>query len=134
MSKSLGQFLEQLRGKMTLREAAAKSGLSHTYIRDIELGVNRKTKAPIKPSPETLKSLAKAYDYPFIDLMKKAGHLQSEDKKVWALSTELNEKENTTDASVFFHEWEKLSDEDKEKALAHIKFLQHMAKQENKKK
>lgn len=38
------------------------------------------------------------------------------------------------EANVFFYEWDKLSDEDKEKALAHIKFLQHLAEQDNKKK
>lgn len=38
------------------------------------------------------------------------------------------------DENIFFYEWDKLTEEDKEKALAHIKFLQHMAEQENKKK
>lgn len=60
---------------MTLREAAEKSGLSHTYIRDLELGVNRKTKTPINPSPETLKRLASAYNYDYNELMKKAGYI-----------------------------------------------------------
>jgi transcriptional regulator with XRE-family HTH domain len=75
--------LEDLRGKMSLREAAAKSGLSHTYIRDIELGMNRKSKTPIKPSVETLKCLAEAYNYPYEDLLKKAGYLNdlTEEKK-----------------------------------------------------
>lgn len=78
MSNELGDFLEELRGKLSLREAANKSGLSHTYIRDLELGVNRKTKAPIRPSADTLKQLAKAYDYPVNELLKKAGYLSSE--------------------------------------------------------
>lgn len=60
---------------MSLREAASKSGLSHAYIRDLEIGVNRKTKAPINPSPETLKSLSEAYNYPYEELMERAGHI-----------------------------------------------------------
>jgi transcriptional regulator with XRE-family HTH domain len=77
----LGRYLEKLRTdlKLTLRDAAEKSGLSHTYIRDIELGVNRKTKAPVNPSPETLRRLSKAYGNPsdelYETLMKMAGHL-----------------------------------------------------------
>ncbi|UJF34399.1 hypothetical protein [Paenibacillus hexagrammi] len=38
ITNSFGKFLEQLRGKMSLRKAASKSGLSHAYIRDLELG------------------------------------------------------------------------------------------------
>lgn len=73
----LGEFLEHLRGDMSLRDAAKKSGLSHTYIRDLELGVNRKTKAPIKPSPDTLKRLSDAYGGgSYEELMKKAGYFE----------------------------------------------------------
>ena len=78
MSNELGEFLEKLRGKLSLREAARKSGLSHTYIRDLELGMNRKTKAPIRPSADTLKRLAVAYDYPVSELLKRAGYLEEE--------------------------------------------------------
>lgn len=76
LNQTLGELLEELRGKMSLREAAAKSGLSYTYIRDIERGYNRSTKAPIKPSPETLQRLAKAYNYPYEELMKSAGYME----------------------------------------------------------
>jgi transcriptional regulator with XRE-family HTH domain len=81
MENTLGKFLEELRGKLTLREVAAKSGLSHAYIRDIELGINRKSKTPIKPSPETLKRLAEAYDYPYDKLMEKAGYIDFTDEE-----------------------------------------------------
>jgi transcriptional regulator with XRE-family HTH domain len=78
MSNELGKFLEDLRGKLSLREAAEKSGLSHTYIRDLELGLNRKTKAPIRPSADTLTQLAEAYGYSVNELLKKAGYLKNE--------------------------------------------------------
>lgn len=70
----LGVLLEKLRGKKTLREVADKTGLSHTYIRDLELGVRRATGKPIKPSPHVLNKLARYYNYSFEELMKVAGY------------------------------------------------------------
>jgi len=74
-----GKFLESLRGNMSLREAAKKSGLSHAYIRDLELEKNRSTNERITPSPDTLKKLSAAYGYPYTQLMIKAGHLMEQD-------------------------------------------------------
>ncbi|MBP1966767.1 helix-turn-helix domain-containing protein [Paenibacillus aceris] len=71
-----GKFLETLRGKMSLRKVASKSGLSHAYIRDLELGRNRTTNDIIKPSPDTLRKLSQAYQYPYTDLLMKAGYLE----------------------------------------------------------
>ncbi|OAS17253.1 helix-turn-helix domain-containing protein [Paenibacillus oryzisoli] len=81
-SNNFGKFLETLRGKASLRKAANKSGLSHAYIRDLELGRNRTTNDVIKPSPETLRKLAQAYQYPYTDLLKKAGYL--EETSTWS--------------------------------------------------
>lgn len=82
MANELGVFLEKLRGKMSLRIAAEKSGLSHAYIRDLELGVNRATKTVIRPTPETLQKLATAYNYPYEDLMRLAGYMDANDEEV----------------------------------------------------
>jgi transcriptional regulator with XRE-family HTH domain len=71
-----GKFLETLRGKLSLRKVASKSGLSHAYIRDLELGRNRTTNDVIKPSPDTLRKLSQAYQYPYTDLLIKAGYLE----------------------------------------------------------
>lgn len=71
----LGELLKNLRGTRSLRSVAEKSGLSHTYIRDLELGVNRATNEILKPSPETLRRLAETYDYLYEELMEKAGYL-----------------------------------------------------------
>jgi transcriptional regulator with XRE-family HTH domain len=73
---SFGNFLESLRGKMSLREAAHKSGLSHAYIRDLELERNRSTNDKIKPSPDTLKKLSEAYNISYTVLMEKVGYLE----------------------------------------------------------
>ncbi|WP_138226216.1 helix-turn-helix domain-containing protein [Paenibacillus algicola] len=76
----LGKFLEQVRKekKISLRDAAQKSGISYSYIRDIELGVNRKTKKEVKPSPAALKKIAEAYSINYYDLLEKAGILDEE--------------------------------------------------------
>lgn len=74
----LGDLLKELRGKRSLREIADITELSHTYISDIEKGYRRGTKKPIHPSPETLKRLADAYNYPYEKLMKVAGYLEAE--------------------------------------------------------
>lgn len=79
MMSEIGKLLKMLRGDMTFREAAEKSGLSHSYIRYIENGKRPGSETPINPSPETLKALSKAYNYPYEELMEKAGYLKKED-------------------------------------------------------
>ncbi|MEW9699827.1 helix-turn-helix domain-containing protein [Paenibacillus sp. SI8] len=88
---SFGKFLEELRGKTSLRKAAAKSGLSHAYIRDLELGRNRTTNGVIKPSPDTLRKLSQAYQYSYTDLLKKAGYLEEDGQSHSALNFQLSD-------------------------------------------
>lgn len=71
-SNEFGDHLTFLRGKRSLREVAEKTGLSHTYIRDLELGHNRSTKKKLLPSEETLKKLADYYEQPYDYLYKLA--------------------------------------------------------------
>lgn len=59
---------------MTYREAAEKSGISHAYIRYLEIGKRPGTNTPINPSPDMLKGLSKAYNHSYKDLMIKAGY------------------------------------------------------------
>ncbi len=87
--EGLGKFLEQLRGKMSLREAAQKSGLSHAYIRDLELERNRSTNDKIKPSPNTLKKLSEAYNCSYTKLMEIAGYLHK-DEETQPVHTEMD--------------------------------------------
>lgn len=79
--EDIGKFLKKLRGKMTFREAAEKSGLSHSYIRYLELGKRPGTNTPINPTPESLRGLAKAYGYSYTELMRLAGY-NDEDEEV----------------------------------------------------
>lgn len=70
----LGDYLRKLRGRLSLREAAKRSGLSHSYIDSLEKGVHPRTGATINPSPDILRSLARAYGEQYSDLMKIAGY------------------------------------------------------------
>jgi transcriptional regulator with XRE-family HTH domain len=88
MENELGKFLRELRGKMSLRDVAERCGLSHTYISDVEKGINRTTKAPLKASPDTLKRLAEAYQYSYGELMVKAGYWPENYNQVSAFSQE----------------------------------------------
>lgn len=104
----LGKILRQLRGKKSLREAAELTGLSHTYISDIEKGYKHDTKAPIKPSPDTLKMIAKAYNYSYDKLMKIAGYIDSDQGK--------------DDGEMFFWDLENVTPEEIEEAKRYIEF------------
>ena len=68
---NFGDYLRSLREgqKMSLRDAAAKTGVSVSYITQIE---NGRRKAP---GPEVLKKLAPAYNVPVRALLKAAGYL-----------------------------------------------------------
>lgn len=107
----LGKLLEELRGKRSLREVAKATGLSHTYIRDIEIGIRRGSKTPITPSPEALKKLSHVYQYPYGELLKKAGYLPEDfdnDRLEDSIRTDLKLRK-------IFRAAEELTDEQKDK-------------------
>jgi transcriptional regulator with XRE-family HTH domain len=80
----IGEYLRSLREgqKLSLREAAARTGVSVSYITQIE---NGKRKAP---GPEVLKKLAPAYSVPVRDLLKAAGYMDDIKEIKSALSDE----------------------------------------------
>ncbi|MCK1986266.1 MULTISPECIES: helix-turn-helix domain-containing protein [Peribacillus] len=60
-----GDYLRELRGNMSLREVAVNAGISHTYIRNLELGKKN------DPSHEVLAKLAKVYKVSYGNLLSK---------------------------------------------------------------
>lgn len=78
--EELGELLRSLRGKKSLRDIAEITGLSHSYIADVEKGYKHDTKTHVTPSPDTLKKLSIAYNYDYEELMYRAGHLSAEDR------------------------------------------------------
>lgn len=81
--KELSTLLRKLRGRESLRNVAQRAGISHTHLRNLEKGVDPRTGNTAYPTPETLKSLAAAYDYPYGKLMELAGYIpnQAEQKE-----------------------------------------------------
>lgn len=81
MADKLGSYLRALRGTLSLRAVAEKTGgkLSHSYISDIEKGHSRRGNI-LKPTPETLKILADVYGADYDHLMKLAGYLKDDDQ------------------------------------------------------
>lgn len=132
----LGELLKELRGKKSLREIAEITELSHTYISDIEKGVRRGTMAPINPSPDTLKRLAKAYNYPYNELLEVAGYIDNKfankDEKDIAKRIEQfkNEIENT-DGLAF--DGEPMSEDAKESLIEAMEHVFRQTQRINKK-
>lgn len=104
----LGELLKRLRGDLSLREVAKRSGLSYSYISSLEKGKHPRTGAPINPTPEILRSLSKAYNYPHEELMKLAGYLDKETK------IEIHKEETEADR-LFFEEYMSWDEKKKEK-------------------
>ena len=81
---NFGEYLRSLREgqRLSLREAAAKTGVSVSYITQIENGKKN------APGPEVLKKLAPAYNVPVRELLKAAGYLDDAKEIKPALSDE----------------------------------------------
>jgi transcriptional regulator with XRE-family HTH domain len=92
--QELGKLLRKLREKESLRDVSSRSGISHTYLGVIEKGIDQRTGNPIKPTPETLKTLAKAYNYSYEELMKMAGYLY-ESNETYTLDRTMENKQSS---------------------------------------
>lgn len=69
--------------KLSLREAGDLIGISHSYLSTLEKGFDPRTGAPIKPTPETLKLISKAYNIKYEVLMSIAGYIEKDiDNKI----------------------------------------------------
>jgi len=71
-TEDLGQYLRDLRRvrRLTLREVEEQSGVSNSYLSQVEHGRIR------QPSPHVLQKLAVAYDVPYERLMARAGYIR----------------------------------------------------------
>lgn len=143
----IGTILKELRGSMSLREASKQIGISHTYLDTLEKGYDKRSGKPIKPTPETLKLIAKAYNYPYRELMILAGYIDDVNKQNDGNSrSELTPKDEKdiakrmeqikndlehTDGLAF--DGEPLSDEAKDSFLEAMEFIVRQTKKINKK-
>lgn len=75
--------------KLSLRNAAELIGISHSYLSTLEKGTDARNNTPVKPTPETLQLISKAYGISYEHLMKLTGYLIEDTAK----PSELSEKE-----------------------------------------
>lgn len=75
-NKELGEYLENIRKtkNLSLRQVDYKSSVSYSHLSMIEKGTR-------KPSPLTLKELARVYNLDYIDLYEKAGYIDLAEKE-----------------------------------------------------
>lgn len=77
---NLGELFRQIRisKNWSIREAARRMGISHSYLSILEKGVDPRTRKDSSPKPDTLRIISKAYNYPYEDLMKAAGYINDD--------------------------------------------------------
>lgn len=121
--EKLGDIIRGLRGKESLRDASKRIGISHTYLDTIEKGYDKRSGSPVNPTPDTLKLLSKAYNYPYQELMEVAGYIDEEkidrDKKS-AIIEKI--KSEFPDAELMFNDLAGFSADDMQDVYDYIKF------------
>jgi transcriptional regulator with XRE-family HTH domain len=102
-----GDYLRSLREqqRLSLRDVAAKTGVSISYITMIEHSKRK------PPGPDVLKKLALSYNVPVKDLMKAAGYLDDlqEVKSVLSVETEVEMAFNFVMSDPRYHSGTRLS-------------------------
>ncbi|WP_019123773.1 helix-turn-helix domain-containing protein [Brevibacillus massiliensis] len=116
---TFGERLSKLRTEKKLSQAELASRLN---IAKSTLAMYETNKR--EPSFETVERIADFFDVKVDYLLGRTNDPTPPDEK----------KEPGEFESIFFYELDKLGEEDKQKALEHIRFLRYLAEQENKKK
>lgn len=113
----LGKRLKDLRTRTKLRQedVATKIGIARTTYAMYEQ--NKR-----EPDNETLQKLADYFEVS-IDYLLGRSNNSSRDR---------NQSKQPEFENLFFYELDKLSEEDKQKALEHVRYLRYLAEQENK--
>ena len=88
--RSLSKKIFELKGSLSYRKMAEKTGVSHNYLSNLIRGVDPRTGQEIQPSVDTLKKIAEAFpdDTNYEELMELAGYTQKKtsNKKYWELN------------------------------------------------
>lgn len=142
---NLQDFLTNKRKEMrlSLRSAGELIGISHSYLSTLEKGQDLRNNTPVKPTPETLQLISKAYGVSYKFLMRLSGYLTRSEPYITELSVKdgidiakiaakLREQFNE-DSEGFLLSGEALSKEAIECILDTLEFGIHQAKVINKK-
>jgi HTH-type transcriptional regulator, competence development regulator len=114
---------------MSARQVAEMTGLSHSYILDLERGINRTTGKHITPTIETLARLSRAYRYSLDELLRIAGYtdIVRDDirKGIHDIKTLLE-----SPSEIVLWDGEELSDQMRREIVNYVTFLIQKEKQE----
>lgn len=97
----LGDYLRAQRGKMAIREAARRAGISESRWRQLEAGVQKMAggiEVPVHPRAETLAAMCKAISADVRTALELAGH--NPDQYQWLLGP--SETFDTNDSREWF--------------------------------
>ncbi|WP_436860471.1 helix-turn-helix domain-containing protein [Staphylococcus caeli] len=65
---TFGDYIKQLRGDISIRQAAKDIGVSHTYLDSLEKGYDLRTNSKRSPSVMTVHKIAEHYNADFKQL------------------------------------------------------------------
>jgi|SRR5690625_1013773 len=140
LMNDLGKLLKKLRGKESLRDASERIKISHTYLDTIEKGYDKRSGKPVNPTPETLRLISQAYNYPYEELMKMAGYLENSNdlpeltkKDERDIAKDLEKIINNLNANDGYSQFdgqviEDMSEEDRELLIASLENSMRLAK------
>ena len=75
MKNNLGNFIRSYRADQSLREFAAKCGISHTHLDSIEKGIDPRSGKSVSITVETLKKIAHAMNMTVNELLIYSGEV-----------------------------------------------------------
>lgn len=128
MKYSLSKLLTKLRAEEPLRKAAARIGISHTYLNMLEKGIDPRSGNALKPTIDTLQKLSGAYNYPYMKLLEVAGYLDS-GSSGGNVEPPVELEKLLRESNVMF-DGMLLDDEDKEDILQFVKIAMKAIKKE----
>lgn len=106
-NNGLGEYLlnERKKRNMSLREFADLIGISHTYLKKLETGINPNTGKPVSPTIEMLSDISKSLHVSLEYLLEMSGYL-----KVNNLADEYQSFTTPQEALNFFLKQEMIAD------------------------
>ncbi len=84
VERNLGNFLKEKRKelKLSLRQASLLIGISHSYLDKIEKSIIPENASALKPSANTIRAIADAYNVNYDYLLELCGYLQRDDSSL----------------------------------------------------
>lgn len=106
-NNGLGEYLlnERKKRNMSLREFADLIGISHTYLKKLETGINPNTGKPVSPTIEMLNDISRSLHVSLEYLLEMAGYVKNSN-----LNNEYNSFSTPQEALSFILKQEMIAD------------------------